>query len=72
MNSSNSNGWRFDPADSIAELQAFLGSAAGALRTQVDASSILAAPRLTSLRERLGEIAEELDCLRAAMEPPRD
>jgi len=72
MNSSNRNNWDIDPADSIAELQAFLGSAAAALRAQVDVSPVLAAPRLTSLRERLSEIAEEMDCLRAAMEPPKD
>ena len=57
-----------DPAGSTDELQFFLGSIADSLRGQVDASPVLATPRLTSLRERLSEIAEELDWLRAAME----
>ena len=57
-----------DPASTVAELQQFLGTIADDIRNQVDASPVLAAPRLTSLRERLSEIAEELDWLRAAVE----
>ena len=57
-----------DPAGSIDELQHFLSDVADGIRVQVDASPVLATPRLTSLRERLSEIAEELDWLRAAME----
>lgn len=57
-----------DPASTVEELQQFLGTISDDIRNQVDMSPILAAPRLTSLRERLSEIAEELDWLRAAME----
>ena len=57
-----------DPAGTIEELQQFLDGIASEIRGQVEGSPILAAPRLTSLRERLSEIAEELDWLRAAME----
>ena len=67
MTTPNNLDWTVEPAGSIEELLAFLDATAAALRVQIDASQILAAPRLTSLRERLAELAEELDCLRAAM-----
>jgi hypothetical protein len=58
-----------EPSASQEELQAFLCAVSDALRTQVDASQALAAPRFTNLRERLEEIADELECLGAATEP---
>lgn len=61
-----------EPACTAEELQQVLSAAAACLRAQVDTSPALAAPRLTSLRERLTEIAEELDWLHAAVVPVKD
>lgn len=60
---SEKNAWNAQPASSSEELANVLFSASSGIKTQVIASPVLADPRFTTLKNRLSEIADELNGL---------